>query len=213
MEPNLPGEHLYTNQTQPYFRAPHIYIALPTRFLPDRGDSTDIVFMTSRAGTTRYDRLFTEAFIRPGLDPARWGNRSNYVALNVAPTGPAEMSIYHSVSSHRYVLRTDGFVSVKAGSTQGELLTKPLTFSGSTLVMNYSTSAAGSLRVEIQDTNSNPIPGFGLNDCSALIGDEIEGAVKWADDHDLGALAGQPVRLRLVMVECDLYSLRFVGEE
>jgi len=213
MEPNLPGEHLYTNQTQPYFRAPHIYIALPTRFLPDRGDSTDIVFMTSRAGTTRYDRLFTEAFIRPGLDPARWGNRSNYVALNVVPTGPAEMSIYHSVSSHRYVLRTDGFVSVKAGSTQGELLTKPLTFSGSTLVMNYSTSAAGSLRVETQDTNGKPIPGFGLNDCSALIGDEIEGAVKWADDHDLGALAGQPVRLRLVMVECDLYSLRFVGEE
>ena len=213
MEPNLPGEHLYTNQTQPYFRAPHIYIALPTRFQPDRGDSTDILFMTSRAGSTRYDRLFTEAFIRPGLDPARWGNRSNYVALNVVPTGLAEMSIYHSVSGHRYVLRTDGFVSVKAGSTQGELLTKPLTFSGSTLVVNYSTSAAGSLRVEIQDPKGKPIPGLGLRECSALVGDEIEGRVKWAGEPSLGALAGQPVRLRFVMVECDLYSLRFVSEE
>ena len=27
-----PAEHLYTNQTHPYFRAPHIYIAIPMRF-------------------------------------------------------------------------------------------------------------------------------------------------------------------------------------
>ncbi|MBI5832074.1 MAG: hypothetical protein HZB16_07160 [Armatimonadetes bacterium] len=70
MAPNLPGEHLYTSNTQPYFRAPHIYIALPTRFMPDRGSSTDILFMSSRGGD-HYDRLFTEAFIRPGLAPER----------------------------------------------------------------------------------------------------------------------------------------------
>ena len=27
-----PTEHLYTNQTQPYFRAPHIYISMAARF-------------------------------------------------------------------------------------------------------------------------------------------------------------------------------------
>ena len=27
MNPNLPGEHLYTSQTHPFFRAPHIYVA------------------------------------------------------------------------------------------------------------------------------------------------------------------------------------------
>ena len=210
MEPNLPGEQLYTNQTHPYFRAPHIYIALPTRYLPDRGDSTDILFMTTRAGSTHYDRLFTEAFIRPGLDPERWGNRANYAALNVVPTGPAEMSIYHAISGHRYVLRTDGFVSVRAGSAQGELLTKPLMFGGSTLVVNYSTSAAGSLRVEVQTPDGDPMPGSGLAECPALVGDEIARAVKWEGDGDLGALAGKPVRLRFVMRECDLYSLRFV---
>ena len=26
MNPNLPKEHLYTSQTHPYFRAPHIYV-------------------------------------------------------------------------------------------------------------------------------------------------------------------------------------------
>ena len=31
-----PPENLYTNQTQPYFRAPHIYIATPARFMQGR---------------------------------------------------------------------------------------------------------------------------------------------------------------------------------
>ncbi|MBT3379077.1 MAG: hypothetical protein HN742_20500 [Lentisphaerae bacterium] len=209
MEPNRPGEHLYTSQTHPYFRAPHIYIALPTRFQPKRGNSTDILFMTTRAGSTSYERLFTEAFIRPGLDPGRWGNRSNYVALNVVPTGPAEMSIYHAKSRHRYVLRTDGFVSVGAGSAQGELVTKPLIFRGNELVLNVSTSAAGSLRVEVRGPDGQPVPGLGLDDCAPVVGDEIERIVGWKGNGSLGALAGTPVRLRFTMVECDLYSFRF----
>ena len=91
MNANTPGEHLYTNGTHPYFRAPHIYIALPTRFQAKRGSTTDIVFMSSRGGNT-YDRTFKEAFIRPGLDPASWGNRSNYAAWHVLPTSSTEMS-------------------------------------------------------------------------------------------------------------------------
>ena len=33
---DTPREHLYTSQTHPYFRAPHIYVATPMRFLPGR---------------------------------------------------------------------------------------------------------------------------------------------------------------------------------
>ena len=31
-----PPEHLYTNQTSPYFRAPHIYVGIAARFMPGR---------------------------------------------------------------------------------------------------------------------------------------------------------------------------------
>lgn len=218
MHPNLPGEHLYTSQTHPYFRAPHIYIALPTRYVAGRVGatktkamlgSTDVLFMTTRAGETSYERLFSEAFIRPGLDPARWGSRSNYVALNVVPTGDSEMSIYHAKSGRRYVLRTDGFVSTRAGAKEGELVTRPLVFDGSKLVVNYSTSAAGSLRVELQQPDGAPIPEFGLQDCQTHVGDTIDGHVSWRGNPDLKAWAGKPVRLRFVMTECDLYSFRF----
>ncbi|MEW6749372.1 MAG: hypothetical protein AB1505_00140 [Candidatus Latescibacterota bacterium] len=206
MEPNLPGEHLYTSGTHPYFRAPHLYVALPTRFVPDRGESTDILFMTSRAGSTRFDRTFAGAFIRPGLDPARWGNRANYAAWHVVPTSAEEMSVY--VSDRRYTLRTDGFAAVHAAG-RGEVLTRPFTFAGGQLVLNYATSAAGSVRVEVRDALSRPLPGYALRRCLPVVGDQVERVVAWQGGSDLSALAGRPVRLRLVLEDADLYSLRF----
>ncbi|NLC57278.1 MAG: hypothetical protein GX774_10610 [Armatimonadetes bacterium] len=207
MEANLPGEHLYTSQTHPYFRAPHLYVALPTRFHQERGESTDILFMTAR-GDGPFDRTFREAFIRPGLDPARWGNRSNYAALNVVPTGPTEMSIY-TTPFRRFVLRTDGFASVHAGADAGEMVTLPLRFTGKELTVNYSTSAGGSLGVEVQDADGKPLPGFTLAECRPLVGDSIEQVVAWERGSDVSSLAGRPVRLRFVMQEADLFSLQF----
>ncbi len=207
LKPNFAGEHLYTTLTHPYFRAPHIYIATPTRFHPGRGESTDILFMTTR-GNGPYDRTFREAFIRPGLDPARWGNRSNYAALNVVPTGPNEMSIY-TTPFRRFVLRTDGFASVHAGADPGEMVTHPLQFRGQELVINYATSAGGNLRAEIQDTSGKPLPGFTLADATSLVGDAIEQTVSWKKGSDLSAIGAQPVRLRFVMQEADLFAIQF----
>ncbi len=207
LHPNFPGEHLYTSQTHPYFRAPHIYLAMPTRFHPERGESTDILFMSTR-GSAPYDRTFREAFIRPGLDAARWGNRSNYAALNVVPTSPTEMSIY-TTPFRRFVLRTDGFASVHVGADSGELLTRPLRFEGKALVINYATSAGGSLRVEIQAESGKPIPGFSLMESRNLVGDAIEQAVSWTKGSDVSLLAGKTVRLRFVMLEADLYAIQF----
>ena len=206
--PNRKGERLYTSQTHPYFRAPHIYIALPTRYFKERDSITDIAFMTTRAGTKHYDRPFPGSFIRPGLDANRWGNRSNYLALNVHPTGPAEMSMWHK-SGHRYVLRTDGFMSIHAGVEEGELITKPLRFEGRRLEVNVSTSAGGSVRVEVLDQAGRQIDGFALDDCDQFFGDDIDHVVSWNGSQKVAALSGRVIRLRFVLQEADLYSLRF----
>jgi hypothetical protein len=211
MRPNLPGEHLYTSMTQPYARAPHIYIATPTRFVPLAKDSadavennvTDVLFMTTRAGTTHYDRPFTEAFIRPGLDPKRWTNRANYVANNVVQTGPDELSIYHR-SGDRYVLRLDGFASVHAGGQGGEMLTKALTFAGRKLLLNLSASAVGSVRVDLLDLAGKPLAAS-----EPLTGDSIEKEVVWRGGAELAKFAGKPVRLRFSLRDVDLYAMRF----
>ncbi len=221
--PNLEGEELYTSQTHPYFRAPHIYVALPTRFTrgfvkgqPLRNEegtlinkgSTDIMFMTQRAGENSYQRPFKEAFIRPGITEEGWENRANYLALNVVPTGPAEMSLYNR-SGDRYALRTDGFASVNAPYAGGELLTKPLIFGGEHLRLNLSTSIRGGVRVELQDGEGTPLPGFSLADCETILDDSIEHVVRWKDGKDVGNFAGQPVRIRFELRDSDIYSLKF----
>jgi len=231
-------EHLYTSQTHPYFRAPHIYVAFPMRFclrsaldeamlakiIPNldpgyireaRGECSDSVLMTSRGGN-HYDRTFREAFFRPGLDPRNWVSRTVMAAWGVVPTGPGEMSIYYGQhdgqnTAHllRCTLRTDGFVSVNAPFTGGKMVTKPLRFAGNRLEMNYSTSAAGGIRVEIQDAAGKPIPGFTLDDCPEIIGDQIERVVTWKGGGDVSKLAGQPVRLFFALRDADLYAIQF----
>lgn len=207
LRPNVPGEHLYTTLTHPYFRAPHIYIATPTRFHPDRGESTDILFMTAR-GPGAYDRTFREVFIRPGLDPNRWGNRSNYAALNVVPTSATEMSIY-TTPFRRFTLRLDGFASVRAGADPGELITHPLRFQGRALSVNYSTSAGGQLRAEIQDIDGKAIEGFRLSDAKPLVGDSLDQTVSWKHGANVSTLAGHTVRLRFALQDADLFALQF----
>ncbi len=103
----------------------------------------------------------------------------------------------------------DGFVSVQAPFSGGELVTKPVVFEGKKLVMNYSTSAAGSVSVELQTEFGKPIDGFTLADCGEIYGDEIERVVSWKGNSDLSKLASTPVRLRFVIRDGDLYSIRF----
>lgn len=109
----------------------------------------------------------------------------------------------------RYTLRIDGFVSIRAPLAGGEVTTKPLVFQGNRLTMNFSTSAAGSVRVEIQDQTGKPIEGFALADCPEIYGDAIQREVQWNDGPDVGRLAGKPVRLRFVLKDADVYAFRF----
>ena len=65
------------------------------------------------------------------------------------------------------------------------------------------------MRVEIQDAGGKPLPGFALSDADHVIGDEISRVVTWGGKSDVRKLAGSTVRLRLVMLDADLYSLHF----
>ena len=76
-------------------------------------------------------------------------------------------------------------------------------------MLNYATSAAGSVRVEIQDAEGHPLPGYTLAESPERYGDEIEGIMSWQGGASVAALAGRSVRLRLVLRDADVYALRF----
>ena len=245
--PGLPIEHVYSNQVQPYFRAPHIFVGFPMRYtnrgwseqselLPGRearerraaqnerfgAAVSDAVFMTSRDGVNF--RRWGEAIIRPGLRPRdNWVYGDNAPAWGIVRTrsavagAPDELSIYategywtgDSCQLRRYTYRMDGFVSVRAPLSGGEFVTRPITFEGSRLTVNFSTSAAGSLRVEVQWPDGSPIDGFALEDAPETYGDELERTITWNSNADLRKLARQPVRLRFVLSDADLFAFRF----
>jgi hypothetical protein len=242
-----PEEHLYTSPIEPYYRAPHIYIGYPARYierpwspslraLPEVKEREYRSSRSQRYGTALTDSLFmagrdarvfkrwNEAFLRPGIErPGSWTYGDNFIGWGLVetksdlPGAPNELSIYVSENYwkekasrvRRYTLRIDGFVSVTAPSGGGELVTKKLKFTGDELVLNFSSSAAGSLAVEILDENGTAIPGFALEDADLVFGDSLKRKVTWKGKSDLSTLAGRTIQLRFRLIDADLYSFQF----
>ena len=112
---DAPHEQLYTNQVQPYYRAPHIYVGFPTRYverswgpaieqLPELEHRrrraavnerygtalTEGLFMTSRDGRTF--KRWGEAFIPPGPQlQGNWAYGDNYQCRGMFET-PSSLS-------------------------------------------------------------------------------------------------------------------------
>jgi len=183
---------------------------------------TEGLFMASRDGV-KFKR-WNEAFLPPGIErPGTWNYGHQYLAWHLVETksaldgAPNELSLYAgenywtgtSSELRRYSLRLDGFVSIHAPMSGGELITKPLTFTGKALTMNFATSAAGGIRVEIQDANGKALPSFNLDDCEEHFGDSIERTVVWKNGTDVSSLAGKTARLRFALKDADLYSIKF----
>ena len=103
----------------------------------------------------------------------------------------------------------DGFVSIRAPLKGGEFVTKPLLIDGDKLVLNYETSAAGGIWVEIQNANGLPLQGYALEDCHEIFGDEIHREVTWESVDSLGKWTSAPIRLRFVLKDADLFSFQF----
>jgi hypothetical protein len=241
------NEHLYTNQIGPYYRAPHVLIGFPTRYV-ERGWSdsmralpqpehremrskahlrygtaiTEALLMASRDGV-HFER-WNEAFMRPGIQrPETWQYGQHYVAWHAVetrsslPGAPNEISLYASEGSwtgddnliRRYTIRIDGFVSVNAGTKGGEVVTRPLVFSGSRLSLNFASSAIGGIRVSLETPDGKAIEGFGHDDCPQHFGDTLARTVKWKNGADVSAWSGKPVRLRFELKDADLFSFKF----
>ena len=186
---------------------------------------SESLLMSSRDGV-RFTR-WPEAFLRPGPERSgTWNYGHQYLAWHVVetasalgPDAPNDLSLY-SVEDYwmepgsalrRHILRLDGFVSVHAPASGGECLTRPVLFEGRELRLNFASSGAGEVLVEIQDVDGSPFPGFGLQDCDPTFGDATDRPVVWKSGPDVGPLAGRLVRLRFALRDADLYAYRFTA--
>lgn len=219
----VPLEHFYTNAAIPCPGAEHMYLSFPMRFMPERYKAdgfpksgiSDSVLMSSRDGV-RWSRPFMSSWIHAGRDERNWTTRSLTVAHGIVSTSPDEFSIY--VAEHyewedallrRYALPRHRFGSIHADYAGGHAVTKPFTMDGERLVLNYSTSGAGSIRLQLEDETGQPLDGFAFADFGVLYGDELDYEVKWKSGRSVSQLSGIPIRLRIELSDADLYAIQF----
>lgn len=215
---------LYTNATMLCPDASRLYLAFPNRYVqhrmikPEHGHPgvNDALFMCSRDGVT-WSR-FSEAWVRPGLDPHNWTDRNNYPIWGIVRTSPTEWSMY--ITEHyrnmslpgrvrRLSLRPHGFVSVHTDVNGGGFLSRPMTFGPGDLRINFATSAAGWIRVGVVGADGTEVPGYGLSDMDEIYGDDLDRTIRWRNGKSLGSLAtGSAHRLLFALCEADLFALR-----
>jgi hypothetical protein len=179
--------------------------------------------MTSRDGVhwTRYPR---PVWLNVGLTDG-WDIHQTYMAQGLVRRGDEiwmysfNTEEYHSGGKgrpsrrgmFRTVHRIDRFVAARAPYEQaGMLYSRPLVFAGRKLVLNVDTGATGDLQVGLLEGDGRPIPGYGLDDCVYVNGNELRYEVSWlGQGADLSKFAGRPVRLVVRLRGASFYALQF----
>ena len=135
----------------------------------------------------------------PGLD-------YNYAAAGLTP---AECAKEPAIAINLARLRLDGFASLHAGATAGEVVTKSLPVNGKSLYVNAA-AQAGTLQAELLDAATGEvIPGYTLANSVALQADSVRTKLHWQGVTDLSGLAGKSVKIRFSVQNADLYSFWF----
>ena len=208
-------EHLYTNAIQQYPRNPSVYIGLPTRYLPKENSRVEPIFMHSHDGIMFYRNQ--KPFIPESFPKERSGNRSNYACHGILslPHNKETYSIYASEAYYsgidsrvrRFEIRKDGFVSLSTTS-QAQIVTKPVIFTGDTLFLNSLTRGNGAVTIDLLDEHDNPIPGFTQLNAHSLQGDSIQNKVVWKEGRTLKELRNKVVKIHITLTDSDIYSLQ-----
>lgn len=175
---------------------------------------TDCLFMTSR-DTKKWERS-KDAFYTAGPETAgNWCYGDGYIVPFFLETPGRfnridnEYTCYFCENSRaikpkelfRYALRIDGFKSLHANYYGAKVVTKPLIFNGSKMILNFETSVLGNIYVIITDKDGNSIRSL------EVFGNSVNREVVF--EQDISGFSGKEVVITFEMQEADIYSFLF----
>ena len=120
------------------------------------------------------------------------------------PQFPASQRVGNSVGLA--TMPRDRFVSIRAGSTPGTLLTRPLDFQGGSLHINARVAAGGEIRVAVMSRDGEPREHYASRLCNPLEGDSVDMRVTWQKRTSLVNLDNSSVRFRFELRNAKLFS-------
>ena len=174
---------------------------------------TEATIMTSRDGF-HFNRT-NEAFLSPGIENGdNWVYGDGYFARGMIETPseikgePNELSLFcisgyraRPTTLERYTIRMDGLFSWSTNFKGGTVLTKPFTFEGSKMSVNFATSAFGYLCIPFCDEQGAEIPSY---NSGRLFGNTIDRPCDF--EKSLTELNGKTVRMKISMKDAEFYS-------
>lgn len=206
-------ENLYTNATTPVPGAEHIMVSFPMRYHDFRkkmteadgytksGGLSDAILMTSRNGI-HWDRTLSDAWVAGSLYSHEWTQR-NFITLRGIIEQGNDFYIY---TTKNYDWDDDGiflysipryrFLSLYADGKGGSFTTKELSFTTDTIHLNYSTSAFGSVVVQVLN-----LDGTIRYTSKEIYGNELSYPLT------IPNLAGTEGMLRFTLKEAHIYAI------
>lgn len=103
-------------------------------------------------------------------------------------------------------LRRDGFASLNAGENPGQLLTRPLSFTGRSLFINAEVAEGGWVRAAVLSREGQVLDGYRLEDAQPIATDTIRGRITWKGADELSPPDNDHLRLRFELKNAKLYS-------
>jgi hypothetical protein len=108
-------------------------------------------------------------------------------------------------------LRLDGFCGLFTNPYPGKIVTVPLKISGDVILVNNlpDSKKDGWLRIEIQDKNGMPVPGFTCEECNPITRDGLYNEITWTSGKTIKELEEHEVKIAIYQTDDVFYALRF----
>ena len=125
-------------------------------------------------------------------NPARYGKTPN------EPWPPQQIGLAR--------LRRDGFCSLNAGDTPGQIVTRPLTFRGTSLFVNVEIPDGGWIQAGVLTRDSKAIAGYELENSVPLTRDTTRGRMVWKSRTTLNPAGDGHLRIVFQLRNAKCYS-------
>ena len=221
-----PSTDLYNPAALKYPYADRVYFMFPSVY-DHASDMLDIHLAVSRDGVHWTWPERGVPYIPRG-DAGRFDSGSLYMGQGMVKTADG-LSLYYNGSPlkhneaelenltkpenkrifSRVVTRENRFVAVTASDTPGHFTTPPLQFAGNVLELNCATNDGGEIRVGLRDADGNAIPGFGVEDCEPIRGDEMHKRVTWKAGVELPATTTSTIKLEIALRNARIFAFQF----
>ncbi|NJD02903.1 MAG: hypothetical protein FIA99_10005 [Ruminiclostridium sp.] len=229
---------LYTNVINPYYRADHMFIGFPSRYI-DKGWTrnfesmpdvhhrknrmnhqprfgtaiTDCILITSRDGKSW--RRWNEAFLTPGLEHMHnWVYGDCYPSLglieteNDLPYAPEELSFYTFDYHWKLSSPLRRYTIRIDGFISYNATYKPCTIVTKLFIFKGKNLSINFTTSAIGYIKIKITGESKTINSIEIFGDSLDRTVIF-EDGDAASLAGKPVKMEIIMSDADIYSFKF----